>query len=407
LYVPLKGCNPVLIEAGELSNEERNGENRDQFWVEHPNDNPFEWVEEERGTGFDHFQRLLVDTQACEEPAMRWFVAMNEGLFPYVRDLCSARFLLVHVGASQSGKTTGAQRFYHLHGLGSVKGDFTNAALGNIGDIGLLVMDNKEQHNLSPEFIDFLLHLATGGERGRSYKDGRMRPTEPGRPVGVVTSIEGIAVKPELRQRCVEVQYVGDRTLDRGPIEREIQQHRNSINMAIADVLSIFFMTEFENAPNPLPAFAEHFKVLCHLLRAYGMTSVRPKKWAEEIIGRWAEVLASQGESEGDVLEYAIVSLLRTWPLEDPDFTVENARYRDKGGRLFITECAPLLARLQGFNSPAKNIVPQTPEGLGRRLRSMTSSKFKVLDAETAPQLYCLKRTTKRRPIGFFVEDGR
>jgi hypothetical protein len=234
-----------------------------------------------------------------------------------------------------------------------------------------------------------------------------MRATERGRPVGVVTSIEGIAVKPELRQRCVEIRYVGDGTLDRGPIEREIQQYRDSMNMAIADVLATFFMTEFTNAPNPIPAFAEHFKVLCHLLGAYGMTSGRPEEWAEGIIGTWAEILASQGESEGDVLEYAIVSALRTWPLEDPDFTVENARYRDKGGRLFITECAPLLARLQAYNSPARNSVPQTPEGLGRRLRSMTSSKFKVLDAETAPQLYCLKRTTKRRPIGFFVEDGR
>ena len=406
LYLPLKGDSLLLIEADHHSFA-KNGDNRDRFWVEHPKDNPFAWVEEERGTGFDHFERLLVDTQACQEPAMKWLVAMHEGLFPFVRDLCPGQFLLVHIGGSQSGKTTGAQRFDGLHGLGSVTGDYSIAALSNQGDTGLLAMDNKEQNNLSPEYIDFLLHLATGGERGRSYKDGRMRATEPGRPVGVVTSIDGIAVRPELRQRCVEIRYIGDGTLDRGPIEREIRERRNSMSMAIAEVLACFLGTECTNAPNPIPAFAEHFKVLYHLLGAYGMASGKPEEWADEISGTWATSLASQGESEGDILAYAIESLLRTWPLEDPDFTVESARYRDKGGRIFITECAPLLARFQAYSSPARNIVPQTPEGLGRRLRSMASSKFQVLDEERAPNIFSLRRTPKRRPIGFFQEYGQ
>jgi hypothetical protein len=37
-----------------------------------------------------------------------------------------------HTGASQQGKTTGAQRFNILHGLGDVKGDYSVAALRSL-----------------------------------------------------------------------------------------------------------------------------------------------------------------------------------------------------------------------------------------------------------------------------------
>jgi hypothetical protein len=97
-------------------------------------------------------------------------------------------------------------RFTYLHGLGDVLGDFSVAALANSGDIGLLVMDNREQQNFTQELIDFCLFLATGAERGRSYSDGTLRPRLNGRPVGVITTIEGV-VKAELQARCVEVQY--------------------------------------------------------------------------------------------------------------------------------------------------------------------------------------------------------
>jgi hypothetical protein len=404
LYVALAGVTLLLIEAGQAS-EEKNGENCDGFWVEHPYDNPFGLSAAEPHIGLGHFERLLVNTQACEEPEMRWLVAMHEGLFPFVRDLCPARFLLVHTGGSQTGKTTGAQRFTELHGLGSVKGDFSVAALGNTGDIGLLVMDNKEQRDLSQDYINSLLFLSTGGERGRSYKDGRMRPTDSGRPVGVITSIEGLGVKPELRKRCIEVRYVGTGGLKRGEIEREIRQYRNSINTAIAEVLQYFFLIASENTPNPILEFAEHFNVLCNLLRAYGFVAGKPAEWAEEIIEMWSQILAREGEGEGDILEYAIDWLLRRWPSNDRDFRVISGLYGGKSGKFYVTECGPLLARLLASDSPGKNSVPPTPEGLSRRLRGMTSLKFKVLNEKTAPQIPFLKRTTNRRPIGFFVVD--
>jgi hypothetical protein len=210
LHVPVAGeqvfqFSPDLPKGWDCS---RNGENPDQFWLEHPREDPIKWPEgpvDIRARLAD-FERLCVDTQACVVPAMRWFVAMHSGFFPYVRDLCPTRGIVVAQGGTQSGKTSGAQRFTILHGVGEVKADFGVAAINGEGDRGLLVLDNKEQANLDQPLIDFCLFLATGGEPGRAQQDGSKRKRIVGRPVGVITCIEGM-VKAELQARCLVVQY--------------------------------------------------------------------------------------------------------------------------------------------------------------------------------------------------------
>jgi hypothetical protein len=112
-----------------------NGNNPDQVWVEHPMSDPPHYPPvsmdyQHFQSTLDEFERLMVQTQSCRTEAMRWLVAMHEGLFPYIRDAFPARFILVHIGPSQSGKTSGAQRFTLLQGLGPVTGDFSVAALG-------------------------------------------------------------------------------------------------------------------------------------------------------------------------------------------------------------------------------------------------------------------------------------
>jgi hypothetical protein len=402
LYVPLDDGSLLVVTMGRLSTD-KNGDNQDGFWVEHPYGKPFGWSEEEVQVGLAYFERLLVDTQACREPAMRWLVAMDEGLFPFVRDLARSRFLLVHTGDSQTGKTTGAERFTLLHGLGSVKGDFSIAAFSNIGDIGLLAMDNKEQNDLSQDYINLLLFLATGAERGRCHKDGRMRTTDPGRPVGVITSIEGVALKAELRKRCVEVLYTGGGELPRGPIEREIAVHRNVMNSALVDVLATFFIIHGESAPNPIPEFAEHFSVLCNLLRAYGLVAGKPDYWAEDTIRQWSDNLSAR-EIDEDILEHPLLRVLREHPPDDPDFSLFSVAHKGKSGKLHVTDCGTLLTRLQLLDLPG-NYIPPTTEALGRRLRSIDFRAFQVLDEERAPDLPMLKRTSTCRPIGFFFEN--
>ena len=169
LFIPIVGGDLLQVTAGGVHGVS-NGDNEDHLWVEHPAGDPMAYSASNRGLG--DFERLLVKTQACTSHAMRWLVAMHLGLFPFVRGLCPSRFILELIGQQQSGKTSGAARFTHLHGLGDVKGDFSVAALASVGDIGLLVMDNKEQLNFTPDYIDFLLFLATAAERGRAYAEG-------------------------------------------------------------------------------------------------------------------------------------------------------------------------------------------------------------------------------------------
>jgi hypothetical protein len=205
LYVPIEGGNILLVSSQAIETIS-NGKNQDFFWVEHPKGEPLRYSKEAPESGLKLFEELIVETQSTRVEEMKWFVAMAEGLFPYIREYFSGRFIVTHIGASQHGKTTGAMRFIELHRLGDHQGNYSVASLRNLGDIGLIVLDNKEQVNFNQELIDFCLFLATGAELGRSHSDGRLR-TSRGRPVGIITSIEGVH-KPELQNRIVEVEYV-------------------------------------------------------------------------------------------------------------------------------------------------------------------------------------------------------
>lgn len=69
-----------------------------------------------------------------------------------------------------------------------MKGDYRVAAFANQGDIGRLVMDNKEQLNFEQPLIDFYVFFATGAQHGGSTTDGKLRPQAMSRPVGVITA---------------------------------------------------------------------------------------------------------------------------------------------------------------------------------------------------------------------------
>src|SRR5262249_12581134 len=175
--------------------------------------------------------------------AMKWLFAMNAGLFPFIRDSVPARMITLLTGPSQNGKTTAARRYHLLqHGRQSgvnedVLGDYSVASLGNLGDTGLLVMDNKESQDMRRDYIGFLLFLATGAERGRSTADGHIRSRLPGRPVGVVTSIEGFSRNElQLRTATIQIERRGE-PFDNRPIEEAILVERHNILSAFAVVL--------------------------------------------------------------------------------------------------------------------------------------------------------------------------
>jgi hypothetical protein len=402
LYVPTEGGALLLVSENGLEIV-ANGDNEDRLWVEHPYSEPLRYSDSDSGDdvceGLQTFERLLIDTQACSDPAMRWMVAMNAGLFPYIRDLCPARMILELIGPSQCGKTTGAQRFTILHGLGDVQIDVSVATLGNQGDIGLLVLDNKEQANFTQPLIDYCLRLATGGERGRSYSDGRVRARAPGRPATIITTIEGVP-KTELQSRCVTVQYgVTGQALPRAAIESDIRRSRHNVGTAIMWVLTRYFAIRGQTpSPNPIPAFEEHFQALCDLLRAYAFWADKPAGWSGEIIGRW-NVLIRSREAEDDDLEHPISRTLR----ESLTSSGKKTIFQNVPGTLHVTETAELLTLLQKLGIRDLQL-PKSPNGLSRRLSSGRFQSFTFLKPDT-PGVPEVKRTSKKKPIGFFLPD--
>ncbi len=407
LYIPVQGGKLLCITAQRVRYV-ANGENEDSFWVEHPYGEAMKYTSGDLRAGLAQFERLLVETQACPVPALRWLVGMGEGFFPYVRNACRARFLLVHLGGTQQGKTSGVQRFTLLHGLGEVKGDYTVAALANMGDIGLLTMDNKEQANFTQPLIDFCLFLSTGAERGRSSAEGDVRVNR-SRPVGVLTTIEGVW-KAELQARCIEVQYkVAGEKIGRDSIEDEILRRRHEILSAMVPVLQCWLKRrqEHHSWPNPIPDFEGHFSALCDLVGAYEEIAGKPQGWSQNLVASWNRELHER-EAE-DELEWPLQRVLEDVACgllgENNKIRAERGiQYNGKRGVLYVTEMAEILDLLQ--KRVSRDIsLPKNPSGLSRRLRSAKFRTLRFLDEETAPELPMLKRTGNKRPTGFFVED--
>ncbi len=403
IYIPLEGGQLLQLSPKRIDHV-RNGDNADHFWLEHPSNAPLQYQPGDPMEGLSLFERLVVETQACQSPSMRWFVAFAAGLFPFIRDSCPARLILVLIGPSQSGKTSGAQRFTLLHGLGDVKGDYSVAALSSLCDIGLLVLDNREQANFNQQLIDFCLFLATGAERGRSQVDGRLRTSNPGRPVAVVTTIEGL-VKKELRARTVEIPYGVDGTrIQRAPIERQINERRHQIGSALMPVLVRYLQLRMESPrrlPNPIPEFEEYFSAICYLAIAYGEIAGNATEWSEDLIQDWNRViLGGASEEEEEDLEHPILRLLDQHLAMPDRFNDEEYEYQNRAGRLYVATASELLTMLQELRVPNLTL-PLNPQGLSHRLADSRFRAFTFFktDTEGMPQL---KRKSGRKPIGFF-----
>lgn len=401
IYVPIYGGKLLLITPNQIE-VAQNGVNEDSFWVEHPCDLPFKYSGTDNIKGLKRFENLLVETQSCQVLEMRWFVAVFAGLMPYIRDVYTARFILELIGPSQNGKTTGARRFTRLHGVGDVKGNYSDAALGNSPDEGFIVLDNKEQGNFTRELIDYCLFLATGAERGRSRQDGTIRKHNKSRPVAIITTIEGVP-KEELKNRCVRVEYiVSGEKFDNDEIIREIEAHRDEILSSIVVVLQTYLQIREENkpTPNPIPEFKGFFKAVCDLLRAYSQVAGKPEGWAESIITVWNSNISGR-EEDGNDLEQKIHSVL--YEQENTVYATQiehkTLEYEGKKGTLYVFQCADLLSLLQKLYH-FDQMLPKDASAFSRRLRSSKFQQFTLLDEKSG--LEALKRKGTRRVLGLF-----
>src|SRR5262245_24286920 len=213
-----------------------------------------------------------------------------------------------------------------------------------------------------------------------------MRTTQAGRPVAVITTIEGV-VKVELQARCVEVQYsvTSDET-DRDPIEREIRERRHQIGTAMIFVFVQYFQIcrESRPTPNPIPNFKEHFTALCNLLRAFGDVANKPEHWAEEVIQQWNRTLLDR-ESDDSELEHPLRRVLEE---NIATFTRHSLTHAGVNGTLHVSEAAHVLTGLQKLNLREPKL-PTTANGLSRRLSSSRFHSIVYLrtDTENIPVL--------------------
>jgi hypothetical protein len=225
------------------------------------------------------------------------------------------------------------------------------------------------------------------------------------RPVGVITSIEGVS-KPELQNRCVEIEYlVTGQCQSRSTNERAILEHRHTILSALMQVFRHYMCLRQENrsTPNPRPEFLEHFAAVCNLLAAYEDVSGESTGWSEGLVKQWYSAL-SRTESDEEDLEHPLSQVLKEG---HATFEKYQVTYNGRTGTLFVTDAASLLSELHKLNR-RELLLPRTAQGLSRRLNSAQFRAFTFLatDTPTVPQL---KRTAPRKPIGFFVpsaDDG-
>ncbi len=269
----------------------------------------------------------------------------------------------------------------------------------------MIVLDNKEQHNFSPSLIDYCLFLATGAARIRSTQEGAIRRAAP-RPVGVLTSIEGV-VRQELHERCVDIEYaVRGKVIGRAEIESAIRQERHTIIAALALVLQEYLSVredpEVHIGVNPIPRFEEHFTALARLLVALGRVMGREDAWAMGIIHGWNDALKNRGESDAaNPLEAPILQVIGQLKAVGKH---EPFVHGERTGTLWVTDAGTLLSALQQLAIPGLSL-PVEPRGFGKRLRSDRFHRFVVLDDGNSDADE-LRRTKDGRRIGVFVPSG-
>jgi hypothetical protein len=419
LFIPITH-NRLLKVSAEGIQEIPNGSNQDGIYVEHPTSEPFNYqADADVQQGLRLFEELVVETQATENPSHKWLVGMRLGLFPYIRQLVNRRQITNIRGLSQHGKTTGAERFTRLHGLGELRGNVSVAYVQRLGDMGLLGIDNREQAKLTEDWIQYLLFLATGAEAGRATQSGGLIKWID-RPVGVFTSIEGV-VRTELSNRTLSIQYhlseATERLLENRLIE-QIERNRDLMLSALMKVFVLYFQRK-DSIPTfkPFsPNFKEDFDTNVGLLLAYAEASGRQQSWAESIVNQWQAGQEREVEDTSSELASLLMNMIDNYEsAQEATYTnfqsalaknafLDSTPYNFNGiqGTLYITSPQRLLTPLRKLAASARqDSLPLNAQGLGARLRELKAEDgLLLLTEQDEPNK--LKRLNSGRRIGLF-----
>lgn len=413
-----------------------------------PEQKPFKFrklMPEEIKDGLARFEKLIVDNLPTIHRPMRWFVAMQLALFPFVRQKYQDRLLMELKGSAGSGKSSGARRFARLHGFSELWGSVTDAALRNAGDVGIVFLDNQEQDDVS-KVKNWLLFASTGADPKRSGRNGELRKTKSGRPIVVVTSIEGFD-KTELRSRTVEVEFAltpEQISQHRPALEQNlqaIQADRDLIMSALMYVLVDFFAIEpsaQEDSPDRVARVGDNYVADCRLLRGFGRLAGKDSTWADREIKMWKGVLDAAGaivnDELADIVRNFIDAKRATAPsgvdslggkpigaelakvrLSAPDLEIAHeVTFEGRAGTLYVTNF-DAMKRWAAEQPAYRNVFPQNGEQFASRIREAQSYSLRVVKGKDSdrdgdldhPLLKRKRHNGKQvRAIGFFVPDG-
>lgn len=390
IYIPARTGLLRITPSGVDS--VRNISNEDRVWVTHPRNDPMAvdltTYRQLCHDGLLAIERTIVGQMSVREPAMAWFSTVNGLWAPFLRQLFGARFITVHIGPSQAGKTTGAQLLLDALNLGAVVGDSSTAGLYS-HDFGLLVMDNLELENWSPDIVRFVLQAATGARRIRGSRHGA--PTESTfDQVVFVTSIEG-GPRVELRERFALVEFQrSPQAFSRHDATAAVVEARGLIHAAIIATLERYLaMPSHPKTGKALNNFSDHYAAICGVMRCIGELLGRTG-WAEEILQQWDRTLlaSEQVERRSDELEAEVLNAIRMLTGRAQPFT-----YGGTDGRLYACTATELCNAMG-----AKN-----PSTLGRRLRGARFEELRILTDKEVRDVPGLKRTADVRTLGIFV----
>ncbi|HTM87487.1 MAG TPA: hypothetical protein VL155_04745 [Terriglobales bacterium] len=438
LYVPVAGpkgktdISQLLQISAEGIQRVDNGSNADKIWLEHPEGNPFAYDPAKAKKGLELLESLIVNKLTVRSPEMAWFCVMQGVLFVFVRDQYNDRMILLFIGSTQSGKSSGARWESVLLGFDNLKSDYKCAAFDQAGDIGAFFFDNKEQHNLAGCMQDKLLALSTGGETGRGTPTGQLRRGSSTRPVGVITSIEGPTLT-ELRNRTVPVEfYLSVEQMSKFEPDKHkmlIEEHRDAILSGVVAVLQRFMQNDAEDTvdvsavPNDVARVQSNYRANRRLLRAFAEVAEKPAGWAENIIRGWDSQMSSPAATVNEGLAYVVKQsldemaagsgdVLDTTPkglISRPVEVLNSIFFRQQAGKLYVTQTIALFEHMKQKN---RNGTLGTWQALNARLSEVNSSDFMLLresdeDVKANPQLdELLKRANNGRRIAFFVPNG-
>ena len=227
----------------------QNGSNTDGILLkEAPNLSGIEYVDDiELKQGMSRLKAMIFDNQACSE-ANKYYVFVFL-LATFLVDFINAKGILKASGDTSSGKTTAARLLTCLlfkkdmTSTGTVASYYTEAATSP-----MLIMDNLESKDITTALLNFILIVATGGQRIKRSKDSQTANVYEKPNTQIFWSAIEPPEKEETLNRTIDIEfsrkYWDDNFTETETMEL-IKEERNRLLSTIFNLIAFKILPDF------------------------------------------------------------------------------------------------------------------------------------------------------------------